>query len=77
MNILRHHYGTLGFERALQVAYFRNLCKKIKGRYSCAIDSFLELYYRLFVPRIESQIRYNDLSRFFQLVIDNSAREVD
>ena len=52
---------NLDLNEVLEFAHFRNACKTSRF-YSCAIDCFLELGYRIFLPEILSRIEYCDLS---------------
>ena len=57
---------NLDLHTALQIVHFRNASKTTNSRiYSCAIDCFLELSYRLFLPEILSKLDFCDLSGFF------------
>ena len=58
---------NLDLNEVLEFAHFRNACKTSRF-YSCAIDCFLELGYRIFLPEILSRIEYCDLSQFFNLM---------
>ena len=58
---------NLELDNVLEFAHFRN-ANKTSRFYSCAIDCFLELGYRLFLPEILSRSDFCDLSGFFNLM---------
>ena len=43
-------------ESALELAHFRNACRT--SQYYCAVDCFLEISYRLFLPEIEANTSF-------------------
>jgi len=65
---------TLEFEDILHFWHFRNSCQTART-YLCAIDCFLELSYRLFLPEME--LSYNDHSDFFNLLIICGSTEIE
>ena len=58
----------LDLETALERFHFRNACRT-SNNYSCAIDCFLELVYRLLLPKIQSEINHNELSEFLDFLV--------
>ena len=67
---------TLDLESALEIAHFRNACYTSRN-YSCAVDCFLELSYRLFLPEIISSTESCDLSEFFNLLEISGSTEIE
>ena len=45
--------------------------------YSCAVDCFLEISYLLFLPEIESNTSFNELSEFFNLLVVSGSNEIE
>ena len=67
----------LDLDTALSVAHFRNSCKTTAGRtYSCAVDCFLEICYRLLLPEIQSKVSFEDSSDFFNLLQISGSMEI-
>ena len=54
----------IDIETSLEVAHFRNACRTSKY-YSCAVDCFLEISYRLFLPDLQANLSHDELSDFF------------
>ena len=67
----------IDLETALSVAHFRNSCRTTGGRtYSCAVDCFLEISYRLLLPEIKAKLSFEELSEFFYLLTISGSMEI-
>ena len=66
----------LDLENSLKIAHFRNACHT-SSNYSCAVDCFLELSYRLFLPVILSKVESCNLSEFFNLLEVSGSTEIE
>ena len=67
----------IDLETSLRVAHFRNACKN-SSYFSCAVDCFLELTFRLFLPEIQAKLQDHDqLSDFFNLLIITGSMEIE
>ena len=65
-------------EAALEIVHFQNACKTTNNRYfSCAIDCFLELSYRVFLPELLSKANFCDLSGFFNTMFMAGMTEIE
>lgn len=68
----------IDLETSLRIAHFRNACKTTNNRnFSCAVDCFLEMSYRLFLPEIQAKLSCNELSDFFNLLIISGSTEIE
>ena len=67
---------TLDLESALEKAHFRNVSLTSQN-YSSELDCFLELTYRIFLPRILSKVEYCNWSEFFQLLQIVGSAEIE
>ena len=62
---------------ALNVAHFRNSCRTSGGHtYSCAVDCFLEISYRILLPEIKTKLSFEELSEFFYLLVISGSTEI-
>ena len=51
--------------------FLQNTIKTMPGIYSCAIDSFIEMFYRCIYPQVmRSSLSQNDMSRFLDLIMN-------
>ena len=58
----------IDLENALEMSHFQNACRTSRY-YSCAVDCFLEICYRLILPEIQAKVTFNDRSEFFNLLL--------
>eukprot|EP00111_Clytia_hemisphaerica_P013815 TCONS_00040657-protein len=67
----------IDLDTALSVAHFQNSCRTTRGRtYSCAVDCFLEISYRLLLPEIKAKLAFEELSEFFYLLYISGSMEI-
>eukprot|EP00111_Clytia_hemisphaerica_P010420 TCONS_00030446-protein len=67
----------IDLDTALSVAHFQNSCRTTNGRtYSCAVDCFLEISYRLLLPEIKAKLSFEELSEFFYLLYISGTMEI-
>ena len=61
----------------MNVAHFRNSSRTTGGRtYSCAVDCFLEICYRLLLPEIKAEVSFEESSDFFKLLQLSGTMEI-
>ena len=66
----------LNLENLLEISHFRN-ASFTSRHFSCAVDCFLELTYRLFLPEILESTDFTDLSEFFNLLLIAGSTEIE
>ena len=69
-------HDALDLQSALDVAHFPNSCKTSSSMYSCAIDCFLELAYRVFLPELQVAISFDEMGPLFQLLVVSGSQEI-
>ena len=66
----------LDLGNVLEFAHFRNACQTSRF-YSCAIDCFLELSYRLILPEILKKVEISEMSGFFNSMYITGLTEIE
>ena len=67
----------IDLDTALSVAHFRNSSRTTSGRtFSCAVDCFLEICYRLLLPEVKDKMLFEESSEFFSLLQISGSMEI-
>ncbi|XP_066932700.1 uncharacterized protein [Clytia hemisphaerica] len=67
----------IDLDTALSVAHFQNSSRTTAGRtFSCAVDCFLEICYRLLLPEIKDKMLFEESSEFFTLLQISGSMEI-
>ena len=69
--------NLIDLDTALSVAHFRNSSRTTSGRtFSCAVDCFLEICYRLLLPEVKDKMLFEESSEFFNLLQISGSMEI-
>ena len=67
----------IDLDTVLSVVHFQNSCRTTGSRtYSCAVDCFLEVSYRILLPEIKAKLLFEELSEFFYLLFISGSMEI-
>ena len=68
---------SIDLDTSLSICHFQNTSKTTGGRqFSYAVDCFLEISYRLFLPEIKARLSIKELSEFFYLLSLSGSMEI-
>ena len=74
---MEEEHFLIDLDTAFNIAHFRNSSKTSGGRtYSCAVDCFLEICYRVLLPEIKAKVSFEESSGFFNLLQISGSMEI-